>query len=397
MRIANYKELGKLYKAHGAAQATAMLQECLHTKDPQSRLDPSTYSLREAFQWLCFDRQGDPVGREGLEQMNPARNGLNLLESGGAVESSAFANITGQIVYSKILEAYAMPGLLWPQLCTTIPTQFSGEKIPGISGLGDEAESIGEGKPYPTIGVSQEYIETPETTKKGFVVPVTKEAIFFDRTGLLLQRCSAVGEWAGVAKEKEVLDVVLGQVNPYKWNGTAYNTYYTTGGHGTVNAGTNALNDYTDIDEANQKFSAMTDPWTGEPIMVIPNTLLVPPALLMKALRIVNATQVALGPNNTATAQTFSPNPLTQQAVPAFTVLTNPFVKARLSSDVYWHYGDPKKAFAYMQNWDVQTEQSDSNSEVAFTHDVVQRYKVSWRGVMAVMDPRQMYQSTGAS
>ena len=43
------------------------------------------------------------------------------------------------------------------------------------------------GMPYPHLGFGEDYIETPSTTKRGFIVPVTKEAIFFDRTHLVLQ------------------------------------------------------------------------------------------------------------------------------------------------------------------------------------------------------------------
>ena len=35
---------------------------------------------------------------------------------------------------------------------------------------------------------------TPQTAKRGFIVPVTKEAIFFDRTNLVLQRAAEVGD-----------------------------------------------------------------------------------------------------------------------------------------------------------------------------------------------------------
>ena len=37
------------------------------------------------------------------------------------------------------------------------------------------------------------------------------------------------------------------------------------------------------------------------------------------------------------------------------------------------------------------------NSEWEFTRDIVQRFKVSWRGVPAVLDPPYMCKSTGGS
>ena len=64
--------------------------------------------------------------------------------------------------------------------------------------------------PYPSLGLGEDYIETPSTTKRGFIVPVTQEAIFFDRTHLILQRAAEVGEILGLNKEKRLLDLVIG-------------------------------------------------------------------------------------------------------------------------------------------------------------------------------------------
>jgi hypothetical protein len=59
-------------------------------------------------------------------------------------------------------------------------------------------------------------------------VPVTKEAIFFDRTHLVLSRAAEVGEVLGLNKEKRLIDLVIGAKNNYKWKGTTFNTYQTS-------------------------------------------------------------------------------------------------------------------------------------------------------------------------
>ena len=64
--------------------------------------------------------------------------------------------------------------------------------------------------PYPSLGLGEDYIDTPSTTKRGFIVPVTKEAIFFDRTHLILQRAAEVGEVLGLNKEKRLIDLLIG-------------------------------------------------------------------------------------------------------------------------------------------------------------------------------------------
>ena len=114
--------------------------------------------------------------------MDPRQGGACLLEAGDGVDVTAFSNITGQVVHSRILEAYTQEAFVLSRLVDTIPTRLDGEKIPGIGRIGDEVAEVRPGMPYPSLGFGEDYIETPQTTKRGFIVPVTKEAIFFDRT-----------------------------------------------------------------------------------------------------------------------------------------------------------------------------------------------------------------------
>ena len=157
-----------------------------------------------------------PDGREWLDSMDPRRGGF-IQEAGDAVDVTAFSNITGQIIYSKIMEAYQREEFVVSRLVDTIPTRFDGEKIAGITGITDDIQEIRPGMPYPALGFGEDYIETPSTTKRGFIVPVTKEAIFFDRTHQILSRAAEVGEILGLNKEKRLLDLVIGAANTYNW------------------------------------------------------------------------------------------------------------------------------------------------------------------------------------
>ena len=180
--------------------------------------------------------------------------------------------------------------------------------------------------------------------------------VFFDRTGLLLQRCGEVAEFLGVNREKRVLDAVFGVTNTYKRNGTAYNTYQASSPWVNI-AGSNALVDWTDVEAAELLFDAMTDPNTGEPLAVMPDTIIVPTALKHTARRIVNATEIRTGDGASATTQTLAANPLANQ----YHVLWSPFVKSRTGSATTWFVGQPKKAFAYMQNWGPTVVQAPDN------------------------------------
>ena len=168
--------------------------------------------------------------------------------------------------------------------------------------------------PYPSLGFAEDYIDTPQTTKRGFIVPVTKEAIFFDRTHLILQRAAEVGEVLGLNKEKRLLDLLIGATNNYKWKGAAYNTYSSAGtgvapDGNWINQMTEELVDWTDVDAAEQLFADILDPNTGEPVLIQATTVLVMPAYRHAAHRIFNAAEINYAAGGSATT-TVAANPL---------------------------------------------------------------------------------------
>src|SRR5262252_5327225 len=212
--------------------ACANLNESLE----RGHLKPENFSVQDLFVAL------HESGEELLRNISTRRSGnQSLQEAAQGVDTAAFTGIIGQIVFNKIKDAYADPEFLWPQLCETMNTNFlDGERIPGIGRIGDKAEIVDEGVSYPLVGLNEEFIDTPPTRKRGFIVPVTREIIVADRTGILLKAADETGRWLGLNKEKRVLDVVVGVQNNYKRNGTATNTYLTSGAYVNSQAG-NAL------------------------------------------------------------------------------------------------------------------------------------------------------------
>lgn len=372
-----YAELKRRYDLDGPQKTVSHLREALDER----HLAPDSFSLRELFEALV------PDGREAVRMLDPRQDGntINLLEANSAVDTSAFSNITGQIVYSAVLQAAQNPMFIGDSLCTTIQTRFNGERIPGIGQIGDKAETVDEGQPYPFVGLNEDYIDTPATTKRGMIVPVTKEAVFFDRTNLVLTRAADVGKWLGLNKEKRIISVVTGITNNYKWKGTTYNTYQTT--TPWINDKTSsALVDWTDIEILLLLFDAITDPNTSEPIIVVPNTLVVPSALLITAQRILNAPQMRFGDGASNTTQYEMKNVLAGR----YNIVSSPYVKSVSTDADNYYFGDPKQAFAYMENWPITVVQAPPNSDAEFNRDIIAQYKCSERGVAAVVEPRAM-------
>lgn len=392
MATVKRRELRRMVESMKPREFAAHLMESLESKD----LKPSDFSIRDLFEATV---EG---GEEIVRSFDPREsNRVELLEA-GAVDTSLFKNVSGQILFSAVLEGYNNPTLLWPQLCRVISTKFDGEKIPGVSGLGDQATTVAEGKPYPEASVSEQWIETPSTTKRGIIVSVTKEAIFFDRTGILIERCNKVGETLALKKEKEVIDLAMGVTNNYKFKGTSINTYSNSSGlHDWDNLiGSNGLSTYANIDAALQAFAAVNDPGTGEPILVNPTAILVGSALRAQALAVLNAIQVRYDVNansGTADSQTYFN---TAQIIGKYQVLSNGMVDRRITAGSLnttdWFIGDFKKALAWMENWGIAVVQASAGTEAEFERDVVARYKASERGVAVVTDPRYLQKNTVA-
>jgi hypothetical protein len=396
----NYANLRRRYQAaikdRTPGRFHAEIKEALAT----GQLKPSDFRLRPLFESIV---EG---GSEIVQSWNPGQGGqggislqeadantpVNLLEAGATV-SSSFSNITGQIIYNAILEKYQDEQFVITPLVTTVPTQFNGEKIAGIQRLADNFESIGENQPYPIAGVSEDYIQTPQTVKRGEIVPVSKEAIFFDRTGLILERCGEVGYYYGVNKEKRLIDAVIDQnvtTHRYNWKGTSYANFQTS--TPWINSKTtNALSDWTSIDALELLMSQLLDPGTGEPISIVPKHLIVARQLKLLANQIMYATQVRRGDGvGTTGATTIGPSPLEFP----YQVVSSALLSARQSANTTWYIGDISKAVKYMENWPMTVVQAPSNSEAEFTQDIVLRWKCSERGAAVVVQPRALVQST---
>jgi hypothetical protein len=381
------RELKRRYELDGPRQTIAHLTEALG----QRLVRPEDFSIRDLAEGLV------PDGHEWVRMMDPRAGGsVHVLEAGEGVDVTAFLNVAGQVIYSKIMEAYQQEAFVLSKLVDTIPTRLDGEKIPGIAGLAAEDAPIHPGMPYPSVGFGEDYIETPSTTKRGYIVPVTKEAIFFDRTHLVLSRAAEVGELLGLNKEKRLVDLAIGVTNNYKWKGTSLNTYQASTPWINVKTG-NELVDWTNVDSVEQLFADILDPNTNEPVLLGANTVLVTPAYRHAAHRVFEALEVRFNPSGAATT-TLSVNPLSNYQVVDSRLVYRRIVAsgvAAADAQKWWFLGDFKKAFAYMENWPITVTQSAAGSEADFSQDIVVRFKASERGAAAVLNPRFVVKNTG--
>lgn len=358
----------------------------------KGEIKPEEFSIASLFE--AFVENGAELRREFNPQLGPTNI---LFEAAGAIMSSDFSSITGQIVYTTMMQDLTPEANVFQTLIPTQSTPFSGEKIAGIANLGDQAQVVEEGREYPLVGTSEDYIETPATVKRGFIVPVTKEAIFFDRTGMVLEKSSGVGASLRLNKEKRAIDCMIDEnttAHRYKWKGTTYASYQTSSPWDNVTA-SNALENWTDIDAANQTLNGITDPNTGEPVVVEGDTLICAKQLETTAGYIRDSTGVSIhvGGYNASTTvhEQTAPNP-----VSGFSVVSTRLLAARLGTDTSWFYGNPRAYAKYMENWPITVVEAPAGNQDDFNRDIVAKFKASERGQYAVVQPRVMTKCTVA-
>jgi hypothetical protein len=400
MASINYAPLVEHYRADPET-ATHELKSAIRDKKIKTSEWKDLGNLFEA----CF----------GFDEYRQCRNDRGRLvtkqvfEAHGAVSTHAFQAISGQIVYSAIMEAYDAAAFVFRNLIPEVRTTLlNGERIAGITGLGEISTPVPEGEAFPLFGVSADWIQTPPLVKRGGIVPVTREAVFSDRTGVLLDRCSKVGDALALGDEFRAIDAVIDE------NATAKSA--TAGGHryhrkdvsiatfGDVSGAhdfdnleaSNALIDWTDVEKAELLFDAMTDPGTGVPtgaFRAASNQIIVPSGLLHTAKHVLQATEVRLHSGGYAT----SGNP-SERAGPntlqGYSIISSPLLAYRMAVDTNWFVGNVGKALRKMVAWPLETTQAPSNSHDEFTRDIVVQYKAEQCDAYVVVEPRFLVKNT---
>lgn len=343
-------------------------------------------------------------GREIVDSWDPQFGGMgalkisdHLLEDGEAVNSAVFGRITGQIIYTEVMKSFEDEAFVFSQIVPNVSTKFNGEVIPGIGRMGDVAEVIPEGKPYPRAGLNEDWIRTPTTQKRGLMIDLTREAVFFDRTNMLLERAQELGRWLGYNKEIRLIDAFIDEnvtAHRYNWKDTAYASYQTSTPWDNVTASC-TLVDWTDVDEAEQTLAAILDPNTGTPILNTPKDLVVTRQLLYTARRIVNATEIEVATPGWATTG----NPTATRAsnpIQNYRIVSSQLLASRMATDTTWYLGDIARMIRYMENFPLQVEQAPVGSGDMWERDIAMSWKAGERGAAVVVEPRVTAKNTVA-
>ena len=359
-------------------------------------LRPHDFSLRD------MAAAGIMVGGEpiGLGRLVEACSGQAILED--ALDTTAFATLTRNVVNVAVLEGYQLPAFVLSAAVRQINGPKLFPRVPGVSlpQKGDRDLEVAEAEEIPTVGMSDEYARAGQTVKHGAIVPITKEVVMADDTGLVLESASRVGELIGMERETTLTDIVCGLVDDCVIERRYGDATEVTGnlfqdgdseslGDRYTNVAELDLEDWTSVGAAEQLIAAITNPSTEGPMLLTRRFLLTPTQMAFTARRIISATETrSAGTANTVIAG----NPLSALGV---TPITSPMVYARMvaagvNADVAagtWFYGDLYRACAWYQNWGLTVDE-DRDGEASFTRDILVRFKATVRGVPVVTEPR---------
>jgi hypothetical protein len=404
MRAIKYRELKQLFEVKGIREATEHLTDALEEK----HLKPEDFDFAELAESL-FGREFNRMCKPGSETDDVTRF-FSMKEAEDAVDYTAFGTITQRVISAKLVEEFELESSMAAALVDLeTNVRLRHERRPGITALKNQGEIVHPVMPYPRQGMSEKYQDFGDNYKRGTIVPISKEALFFvGQSGEILRQASRVGEMLGINKDKRIWNVILGIANNFSYGMeggaiTAYNTYNNAAvadAAGNVIVPQNIhgwpLNTWHDIDRANRLFDRMVDPDTNEAIEIREQTVFVMPAQEMTARSILTATQNR--DIQGATTTIFS-NPVSSYNLAPMGRRARQIVNATGDfgdPDGLWLLGDPKKAFVYRENWPLTVTQAPLNAQAEFEQDIVFQIKASERGGCWVKRPHYMLISSGS-
>ena len=304
---------------------------------------------------------------------------FSIREIKEAVDPTAFPLITGQLISKKVMDAYTLHTKVGDMLTTRMPSSLQVDKVTGITEAG-EMKKVKPGMPYEHTGDLGEKWVQIEGDKYGKILDITDEVVRFDQTGKILMRAGQIGAGAAAFREKHILYTIQ--------DIAGYRAYYPSGAvadlysEGHANILSNKLEDHTDLDAAFVLLGAMEDE-KENPIVVMPNTILVPTALFTIANTLYKSAVVVGGAN----AQ---PNPFAG----VFNPVSSPYLQKQ--SAVKWYLGNFKQQFVWKEIFPMQVLTRKSNdNEAAWERDIKASFKVRYFGECGAIDYRFVARSSG--
>ncbi len=419
--------LVELCRTHPREQVYTLLSEglelgAIEPANPDG-LKPAMFSIRECAEAFCGEAWVDHLNPGAL--FNRGRGGMvPIREATDAVDVTAFSNITGQIVYYQIKQAWDQATLIGDALVEKSQTDLDGEKVPWISPIVGNGFKVHPGMPYPSMGFNEEWIQTVALDTYGLIVRVQKLAVFYDRTGQVLKEAGNVGASLGRNYEFRILDTALGAAGTplFNWKGVSYSPYQTNGTFWTNDVYSNPMFDWTAFRRVENLAAQVLEPdlqggGVNMPIEIDLDSVLCMPYREPDLRRLIHATELQMyNLANAPTSRTGSPN---ADVIKQYKIFSSKVLRRRAidalglngttgsgvagipdssqADELYFMWDSKRKPIVYKTNWPLVVVNAPPQNMEEFTQDIVFQAKASERGNASWQDPRMMFRCRGTA
>jgi len=300
------------------------------------------------------------------------------------VSSSAFPIIAGQIISNTIIQGYEQYPKVGLSLVRVVQSKQKTSLVAGWSPLGklSRTSEVREKENYPAIEPPEEKSVKIKNRKNGLTIGLTKEAIFFDKTGRLLQDAAGVGAELARWQDEVILCKAI-DLDSDAYDGGAM---FSAGASiDNLITGADSALGTTGFENALIKFRKRTDE-KGKKINVLPSkpVLMFPAELEATADKLLNNEKGPIGSAAQSAVNT---------ARNKFTPVYNPY----MTSAANWLLGDFVNSLRWEEVWPLETFQRvGGQTENGFDKDVVAEYKASIYGGCGYDDFRRVIKNAGA-
>ena len=387
------KELRKLVDAkveeHGGNKFAGYNAAAAHVDNliTEGKMKTTDFSIKGLYEALC-----DTPLNESAERVAEDLN------------TSAFPTIVSKVFHRDIIDAYDLSlGGVGSLVRTGKATRTDEELVVGFEAGDTEPQIRRQGMAYEETDFGDKNWKI-FMADFGRMISLTREVIYEDRTGEVLKRAKDIGEAAGHHKQKIIVQTIEGSARTAfeeaAFQGAFYKGAAKTGAelyansHATTFDGqtndnliaSNGLVDYTDLEADWLAFAAMTDE-AGNKINIVPKVLFIPAALKAVAAKILKSDLLmAVGSTDLANIGTYNP----VKDFDNLAIISSVF----LSSASTWFMGDFAKQLLELVVYPPATASQGANSELAFTNQIVARFRFSSHFGVGHTDYRYIMKNT---
>jgi hypothetical protein len=214
---------------------------------------------------------------------------------GAGFSTMSLSGITENILNKAMLEAYGSVPSVVPDIAYETDTpDFKQFKRYRLTAAGSMKE-IGNTGTLENMSFQDESYANQVKTQ-GCILVVTRAILVNDDMGALTQMPTIIGRQAAISREKAVISALLNNAS----------SFFGSGNKNYLNSTGSALS-ITSLTKATQQFLEMKDA-NGDPIMVVPDRLLVPPALYATAQNLFSGANLVVTALGSTSAAAVSPN-----------------------------------------------------------------------------------------